>query len=459
MFFWHVPAPDEALLISGSKHKDGATQFRIVTGHGSFVLPVKQKARVLSLALREAELLEECVTTQGIPLKVRAVAVFKVGDDNVSIANAARRFLAEQNRMEELCGRIFAGHLRSIVGSLTVEEIIRERDKVSQEVKDGSHVEMEKLGIVVDGLQIQEIEDPTGYIANLAAPHAAAVASAARIAAAERDQEASEKEQQAARAKAQFERETAVARAKIEAEVQEAQAKAAQAGPLAQAQASQNVIAEQTALAEREAALKDQRLESEVRRPADAEAYRQRTLAEAARDSVKHSTEGEAFKLRTMAEANRDTTLLNTEAEASRRRSLAEAEADAQRVAAQATSDAVKSRAEGDAFAQRATAEAEADAINARAAALSGENQALIAANKLVDMLPTLVQAAAGGISGSHLTVFNGSSGVNEMAVGVVAQGLSIFDTLRSSLANGNGSLGVPVPPPDVKATLETAVP
>jgi uncharacterized membrane protein YqiK len=83
MLFWHVPAPDEALLISGSKHKDGAQQFRIVTGHGSFVLPIKQKARLLSLALREAELLEECVTTQGIPLRVRAVAVFKIGDDPV----------------------------------------------------------------------------------------------------------------------------------------------------------------------------------------------------------------------------------------------------------------------------------------------------------------------------------------------------------------------------------------
>jgi flotillin len=446
MLFWHVPAPDEALLISGSKHKDGSTQFRIVTGHGSFVVPIKQKARLLSLALREAELLEECVTTQGIPLKVTAVAVFKVGDDPASIANAARRFLAEQNRMEELCGRIFAGHLRSIVGSLTVEEIIRERDKVAQEVKDGSHPEMEKLGIVVDGLQIQEIEDPTGYIQNLAAPHAAAVASAARIAAAERDQEAAEKEQQAARAKAQFERETAIVRAKVEAEVQEAQAKAAQAGPLAQAQASQNVIAEQTALAEREAALTDKRLESEVRRPADAEAYKQRTLAEAARDAVMHNTEGEAFKQRAMAEVNRDTTLLNTEAEASRKRSLAGAEADAQRVSAQADADAVKARAEGDAFAQRATATAEADGINARAAALSGENQALIAANKLVDMLPTLVEAAAGGISGSNLTVLNGSQGVNEMAVGVVAQGLSIFDTLRKGLAAGNGSLRVPKP-------------
>jgi uncharacterized membrane protein YqiK len=283
--------------------------------------------------------------------------------------------------MEELCGRIFAGHLRSIVGALTVEEIIRERDKVAQEVKDASHSEMEKLGIVVDGLQIQEIEDPTGYIKNLAAPHAAAVASAARIAAAERDQEAAEKEQQAARAKAKFQRETAIQQAQIEAEIQEAQARAAQAGPLAEAQASQEVIAQQTALAERNAALTEKRLESEVRRPADAEAYKQRTLAEAA--------------------------------------------------------DAAKAKAEGDAYAARAIADADAEAINARASALKGENQGLIAANKLVDMLPSLVQASAHGIEGAHLTILNGSGGVNDVATGLAAQGLSIYQALRGALSNG----------------------
>ena len=115
MLFWHVPAPNEALLISGSKRRKTEAQFRIVTGHGSFVMPVKQKARVLSLALREAEIVEECITNQGIRLNVRAVAAFKIGDDEASIANAARRFLSEQDQMEALVGRIFAGHLRSIV--------------------------------------------------------------------------------------------------------------------------------------------------------------------------------------------------------------------------------------------------------------------------------------------------------------------------------------------------------
>lgn len=231
MLFWHVPAPNEALLISGSKRRTGDAQFRIVTGHGCWVMPVKQKASVLALSLREAEISEDCVTQQGIRIGVRAVAVFKVGDDQTSIANAARRFLDEQTTMEELVGRIFAGHLRSIVGGLTVEQIIRERDRVAQEVKEGSHSEMEKLGIVVDALQIQEIADTSGYITNLAAPHAAAVASAARIAQAKADQEATEREQQAAALKAEYERDTAIKRAGFLAETEQYNARAAQVRP------------------------------------------------------------------------------------------------------------------------------------------------------------------------------------------------------------------------------------
>jgi flotillin len=430
MLFWYVPAPDQALLISGSKRGGGESQFRIVTGHGAFVLPVLRKARYLSLALRQAEIEEQCVSKQGIPLKLRAVAVFKIGDDPGSIANAARRFLAEQNDMDQLCGRIFAGHLRSIVGSLTVEEIVRERDRVAQEVREGSHIEMEKLGIIVDGLQIQEIEDPTGYISNLAAPHAAAVASAARIAAAQRDQEAAAAEQEAERQKNEYERETAIAKAKIDAEVRQAEAEAAQAGPLAEAKATQDVIAEQTALAQRTAQLTEQRLESDVRRPADAEAYRQRTLAEAARDSTKLGTEAEAFKQRGLAEAARDTTNLKTEAEANRQRELSAAGADA-----------VKLKADGDAYAARTTADADADAISARGQALGGENQELIAANKLVDMLPALVEAAAGSIKGSRLTVLNGAGGVNDIAIGLAAQGLSIYEALRRSMIDEAASI------------------
>jgi uncharacterized membrane protein YqiK len=102
MLFWHVPAPNEALLISGSKRRSDATQFRIVTGHGSFVMPVVRRARMISLALREAEIAEECITKQCTRLRPR-VAAFKVGDDQASIATR-RAVSLEQDRMEVLVG-------------------------------------------------------------------------------------------------------------------------------------------------------------------------------------------------------------------------------------------------------------------------------------------------------------------------------------------------------------------
>ena len=426
MLFWHVPAPNEALLISGSKRRKAATEFRIVTGHGSFVMPVKQKARVLSLALREAEIAEECITSQGIRLHVRAVAAFKVGDDEGSISNAARRFLSEQDRMEILVGRVFAGHLRSIVGGLTVEQIIRERDRVSQEVLDGSHTEMAKLGIVVDALEIQEIEDATGYITNLAAPHAAAVASQARIANARADLDATERELEANATKAQYQRDMAIKQAGYAAETEEAKARSAQAGPLAEARAKQEVIQQETALAQHQAELAAQRLEAEVRRPADAEAYKRRTIAEADRDQSRFNADADAYKKRTLADADRDQARFAAEAEAFRQTTLANADAEATQI-----------RAEAEAHAQRAQADGEADANRARAASLREGNQELIAANRLMENLPAIVEAATRGLAGANLTILNGTDGVNEVVAGLVGQGLTILDVLRKTAAAG----------------------
>lgn len=173
---WRVAEPNEALIISGSNHKNeglGAGMgFRIVTGRGTLVLPGVQAVRKLSLDLNETQLSVECVTHQGIPLKVRGVVIFKVGDDFVSIANAARRFLDQQKLMSERVHIVFAGHLRAIVGGLTVEDMIRDREKLTGQARSACGTEMEKLGLIVDSLQIHEIEDPTGYIKNLAAPHA-----------------------------------------------------------------------------------------------------------------------------------------------------------------------------------------------------------------------------------------------------------------------------------------------
>src|SRR3954462_7927407 len=183
MFGYRVPAPNEAMLISGGKNSKGAAPFRAVIGHGAFVMPVFRKVRFLTLSMCEAEVTEVCVTKQAIALTVRAVIAFKVGNDTESIVNAGQRFLADQDQMSVLTGRIFSGPLRSIIGSMTVEEIITERQKLATEVLDGSAVEIAKIGLSVDALQIQSIDDmKLGYIAAMAAPHNAAIQRDAQIA-------------------------------------------------------------------------------------------------------------------------------------------------------------------------------------------------------------------------------------------------------------------------------------
>src|SRR5213082_2528473 len=231
---WRVAEPNEALIISGLRQhtpSDAVQEslgFKIVTGRGTAVVPGVQTVRRLSLDLRESELEIDCVTHQGIPLGVRGVVIFKVGDDYTSIANAARRFLDQQDQMDAHVHNVFAGHLRAIVGQMAVEEMIRDREKLTQLTRESSGTEMEKLGLIVDSLQIQEIEDPTGYIQNLGRPHAAAVASQARIAQAHADREATEQEQLAEALKSEARRTASIKQSGFQAEMDEAAAKARQ---------------------------------------------------------------------------------------------------------------------------------------------------------------------------------------------------------------------------------------
>src|SRR5580700_5037095 len=295
MFGYRVPAPDEAMLISGRGGGAEGAPFKVVIGRGSFVTPVFRKVRYLSLSLREAEVAETCVTKQGISLNVRAVIAFKVGNDTESIVNAGQRFLSDQDQMSLLTGRIFAGHLRSIIGSLTVEEIVTERQKLATEVLDGSKGEMARIGLIVDSLQIQSIDDMgAGYIAAMAAPNNAAIQRQAKIAQAQADQAAAEAQQASARKQAEFARQTSVVQAQYKGEVERAQAEAAQAGPLAQAEAQLAVINAQAELAQQQAELRQQQLVSEVIKPAEAEAERVRILAKADAERTRIQAEAAA---------------------------------------------------------------------------------------------------------------------------------------------------------------------
>ena len=282
MLGYRVPAPDQAMLISGGRSRRSGAPFKVVVGHGVFVAPFFRKTRFLTLSMCEAEVSEQCVTKQGITLNVRAVIAFKVGNDDESIVNAGQRFLSDQDQMSTLTGRIFAGHLRSIIGSMTVEEIVTERQKLATEVLDGSKAEMAKIGLTVDSLQIQSIDDMnSGYIDAMAAPHNAAIQRQAQIAQAQANQAAAEAQQESQRKQAEYQRQTMVVQAQYKAEVDKAQAEAAQAGPLAQAQATMGVLAAQTDLAHRQAELRQRQLVGEVVKPAEAEAEKVRILAEA----------------------------------------------------------------------------------------------------------------------------------------------------------------------------------
>jgi flotillin len=294
---------------------------------------------MLSLALREAEITEECITNQGIRLNVRAVAAFKVGEAKAEL-------------------------------------------------------------------------------------------------------EATERELDAAAMKAQYQRDMAIKQAGYQAETEQAKARAAQAGPLTEAQASQEVSAQQTALAQRQAELAAQRLEAEVRRPADAEAYRKRTIAEADRDQSRFATEAEAFRKRAMAEADRDQARLAAEAEAYRQKTLADAQAQS-----------VQVKADAEAHAERSLAEGQSDANRARADSLRQGNQELIAADRLMENLPAIVESAARGLAGANLTVLNGTQGLNEVVAGLIGQGMSILDLVKKAAANGNGS--IPAQVTDGQGTAE----
>src|SRR5919197_890080 len=373
MFFDRVAEPNEALIISGFRAHHGpegdaaGLGFKIVVGKGAFVLPGLQKVRRLSLDTHEAELDLDCVTTQGIPVGVKAVVIYKIADDFQSIANAARRFLDQEDQMDVKVHNVFAGHLRSIVGTMKVEDLIRNRDALTRATRESAATEMQRLGLTIDSLQIQEIIDHTGYIENVSMPEAARVAKEARIAQSQADREATEQEQQSEALKAAARSASQIRQAEVMAEAQRAQATAEQAGPLAAATARQQVVVQETKVAQLVAEQTEQKLQAEVRKPADAEAYKKRTIAEADRDARISQAEAQAreTELRAAVEAKR--VKLEAEANAARTQQLGEAEAAA---------TSVKGDAEGSAV--RAKGLAEAEAIKARADALARNHEALI---------------------------------------------------------------------------------
>jgi uncharacterized membrane protein YqiK len=412
---WRVAEPNEALIISGlGAHGEASAEdsrgFKIVVGRGTAVIPGFQTVRRLPLGTKSTGLIVNAVSNQSIPLTVKGIVAFKVGDDQGSIRNAARRFLEQKDElMLSTIHELFAGHLRAIVGGMTVEDMLHNREELTANIRSSLADDLGKLGLVVDSLQIQEIDDESGYIANLGKPQAAAIESKARIAAAQRDQEATEAEQAADAAKAAAVRQSAIAQAGYQAEVDQAKAEAAQSGPLAEAKARQEVVRAETETAQLDAARREKMLESEVRKPADAEAYRLVTLANAEREA---------------------------------KIAGAEAQAKEQELRGVAQAKATEATGAAEAKAIEAKALAEAAGIKARAAALA-ENQDAVIAQTIAEQYPEIVRAGASALGNiDNLVVLNGADGMEDLlgkalTMGGAGLGLAqrLIKTIRSDSA------------------------
>ncbi|WP_353953553.1 SPFH domain-containing protein [Knoellia sp. S7-12] len=423
---YKVAGPNEAFLVTGRKGKEvknletgvvstDLSGQKVVMGGGVFVLPFVQKSHTLDLSSRRISVqIRGAVSGQGIKLNLDGVAIVKVGGNEDSIRAAAQRFLSQQAEIETFTQETLAGALRSIVGSLSVEQIIRDRAAFAQRVADESETSLTGQGLVLDTFQIQDITDDGSYLADLGRPEAAKIGQLAAIAEANARQAAEQARITAEQEIAVTQRLLALKTAEIKAETDAASATAAAAGPLAQADRDQAILAEQEKVAVRQAALKERQLDTEVRKPADAERYRVETEANGRRTSEILEAEARKASSIAAAEAEAEKARLTGEGEKSRRSALAEAEAieGANRGAAEksrriAEADAVRAEGEASAAATLAAGEAEAIAMTKKADAFARYNEAAVL-QMLVEVLPAVAHEVAAPMAAiDRLTVIS----------------------------------------------------
>jgi flotillin len=441
MLGYRVPRPDQAMLVSGGKQKAVAkvatdsrppaptatVTFKVVIGHGAWVMPGFRKVNFLGLDLHTVDIEEKCRSHEGILLNLQAVVAFKVQADVNAVNAAAQRFLGDQKKgdMETMTVRIFAGHLRSIVGEMPLLDIHRNRDALAQNVIKHSQYEMSTLGLTVDSFQIEHLDDNNvGYLDNLARPFLARQQRDADIATAQAEQESAHAIQEADRKKADQVRETQIQRAAFKAETDRAQAEADAAGPLAQADAQREVLAMKKELAEREAELTQQQLVIDVEKPAQAEANRIKIMADA---SVVQA-EANVKRVKFEAEGDAERTRVAARAEADRNVSLAQAAADAVKLAAEA--EKIKGLNQAEVIRQQGLAEA--DGQRAKAEALAAEDSAQLELRRM-ELQPEIARAMAEGLglNNANVTFFDGD-GPAKLLAGVVPLSKALWDSFGS---------------------------
>src|SRR5688572_3443700 len=434
-------SPNTVAVLSGRRRKlaDGRfVGYRMVKGGAALRIPVLEKVEYLSLNVITIGLeIKRAYTVKGVPVSVKAVANVKIRSDDTSLQAAAERFLGmTHDQIQRVIFQTLEGHLRSILGTLTVEEVNSDRTSFAQKLTSEAAVDLEKMGIGVDVLTIQEISDEEEYLNALGKKRTAEVKRDASIGEAEALRDAKIKSSQAMqegeRAKfnadadiAQAQRDFALRQAQYQAEIETQKARDAQAGPLSEATARQAVVAEEVkvertrtqeliAVQEQEVARKQKELQATVIKPAEADREAAIVRAEAQKQAAILEAEGKRSALIAMAEAEQEK--LRKEGMGRAAAVEAEGKAEASKIEAIGLAQAKAIEAQGS---------AEAAAILRKADAWKQFNDAA-KLQTILERLPAIIQASS--------SVF-----------GAVAAPLGNIDkvVVIDQGGNGNGSSGM----------------
>jgi flotillin len=414
-------SPNQAAVISGRKRKlaDGSIAgYRLVRGGATLVFPFLEKVEFLDLNVITVPLAtSRAYTVQGVPVSVKAVANVKIKGDDTSLRSASERFLGmPQQQFHQLVFQTLEGHLRAILGTLTVEEINNDRQSFAQKLTTEAAGDLEKMGIGLDALTIQEISDEEGYLDALGKRRTAEVKRDAEIGQAEANRDSKikaslalqegEKVRLETEAQiAQSQRETEIQKAQVQAEIESERAKASQAGPLAEAKAQQQVTAEEVrvekvrtqehiSVQEQEVLRKEKELEATVVKQAEADrraaVLRAQGLQEAA------ILEAEGRKQAQIATAEAEAQKLQREGQGRAAAVEAEGKAEAEKIRAVGLAEAERLQAKGLAEAKAIEAQglAEAAAIKEKAAAWREFNDAA-RLQTILEKLPAIIESSA----------------------------------------------------------------
>lgn len=474
--FYQKCGPNQAMIISGMWAGEDDRKFKIVVGGGATVMPVIQQRAFLSLEVMTIEVHSTApiITKNGVPVFVEGVAQVKVKGDPVSIATAAEQFLdKDEEEIANIAHETLVGHLRAILGTMEVEELIQSFDSFAMKVQEVSLADLAKMGLTVVSFTIKEIKDNVGYLealgrkrtaeakreADIGVAHAAKETTIAQ-AAAQRDSTIAQAQAAEEGAKAKLIADTKVAEASknfqvsqalYQEEVAKKKASSDLAYDIVKAQTQQKLIEEtqkikiveaqkEVELQQVEVQKRQVALEAEITKPAEAEQMRIRLMAQAEQEKRRLLAEADAIGAKLAAQGQAEATRLRAlaEAEATKALGLAQAEAQRSQGLAEATVIAAKGAAEAEAMAKKADA-------------FKMYNDAAMA-SMIVDKLPELVQAAAQPLSKiGQMTVLStsgdsvGASKITGDVLNVAAQsltmikgltGIDLSDALRRNPAN-----------------------